>query len=390
VLRVAQEGVDWARAVQKGDADEFRVSSPCVLLSLAICGDYICSGAVDHTIRVWERDSLQPGPILAGHCGPVGALSVWGTWLLSGGTEGSLRAWDVKASRCMHTWRSAHRDAIRDLASTTARNGDSDDGLLISVCDRGSVLLWHLGSVTAEPSTWRCVKQLAGHSSAVSGAIFFAGDNSSTRAATCSYDNDVRIWEINPAAVVGASDSATGMRSRISGDPAVCSTCLYCRSSVSSITWGDGLLFTASEDRAIRAWTEIPVSSTNVPANLPRDATKQWSCVRRLLVSGTMQPWRMAWCAGRILVSATGEPPAARRELLVLGPQPIGPTTFGDTEIVSSPEAIAAAGAAGRVMGAIEWRLPQVAGGTVSAVREGTAGEAWAAIGRELVVWGRG
>ena len=393
-----QEGVDWARSVEFGGSDALRIPSDHVLLSLAFCGDYVCCGAADHTIRIWDRESLQSRATMSGHRGPVTALAAWGKWLISGSTDGSLVAWCVTAGRAVHTWRAAHRDAIRDLATSY---GDSDNGLLISVCDRGAVLLWHLGSVAAEPSTWRCVKQLVGHSCSASAVQFLSGD-SCLRAATASEDNDVRIWDIDADAFTEPSPDSTDCGSEISDDPAVCVACLDCRSSVCSLAWGDGLLFTASEDRSIRAWAEAGAVSFAIDAAMNLAVTKKWTCVHKLRLSGSellLRPWRIALCAGRILVSAIGEPPAARRELLVMGPPLPGRSDEADatagpgnaaTGALDTEAVVAAAAAAAAAMGSVAWRLPQAAGATVSVLREGAAGEVWAAVGRHMIVWGRG
>ena len=49
--------MDWERSAVNGGSDALRSSSLAgALLSLTFCGDYVCCGAADHTIRLWDRE----------------------------------------------------------------------------------------------------------------------------------------------------------------------------------------------------------------------------------------------------------------------------------------------------------------------------------------------
>jgi hypothetical protein len=362
-----QEGVDWARSAVCNGADAFRMpGNSGALLSLALCGDHVWCGAMDHTIRSWNRNSLYPGPILQGHTGPVCSLTAWGGWLISGATDGALRAWDAKSGRCEKVWSGAHRSAVRCVV---ASDSIDFDGVLISTCDRGSVFLWRLGPAAAAPSTWRCAQELSGHTDAATSAIFLGG----ARAATGSEDGTTRIWDL--IAAPGA-----GLRA----DQSTATDILDCRSAVQALAYGEGLLFSATDDRVIRVWAES--------AKVPGGDSGLWLCVRKVRSTGVdsgLRAWSLLFCGGRLLAGVFGDPPLNRRELQVWGPvahSAAAPTAGVD----NTPNGGEVGAVALRLVGSVAWRLPQTTGATIAAIREGGPGEVWAAVGKEVVVWGRG
>lgn len=70
---------------------------------LAVCGDFVCSGASDSTVKVWKRHTLEFVKTLRGHRGSVLALHAVGGLLLSGGRDHLIRAWDVETWVCRRT-----------------------------------------------------------------------------------------------------------------------------------------------------------------------------------------------------------------------------------------------------------------------------------------------
>jgi WD40 repeat protein len=370
-----QEGVDWARSASCNGADAFRVAgnggNGGVLLSLALCGEHVFCGSMDHTIRSWNRSSLRPGPILEGHAGPVCALTTWGGWLISGATDGALRAWNTTSGSCEKVWLCAHRSAVR---SVVAGNSSANEGVLISTCDRGSVLLWRLGPAAAAPSTWRCAQELSGHTDSVTSALFL----NLGWAATGSEDGTIRVWDLKAA-------PGAGLRAEQSTATAT----LECRSAVQALAYGEGLLFSATDDRIIRVWAESGQGTPGLP--VPGSDSGPWVCVRKVRSTGVdsgLRAWSLLFCGGRLLAGVFGDPPLTRRELQVWGP--IAHSTTPTTGVDSVPDSGEVGAAAMRLVGGVIWRLPQIAGATIAAMREGGAGEVWAAVGKEVVVWGRG
>jgi WD40 repeat protein len=326
---------------------------------------------MDHTIRSWNRSSLSPGPILQGHAGPVCTLTSFGGWLISGATDGALRAWDTTSGRCEKVWLCAHRSPVRCVV---AGHSGNNEGVLISACDRGSVLLWRLGPTAAAPSTWRCAQELSGHTDSVTSTILLAG----ARAATGSEDGTIRVWDIK-AAPGGCLRS----------EQSTATATLECRSAVQALAFGEGLLFSATDDRIIRAWAESAQGTAGLP--VPGGDSGLWLCVRKVRSTGVdsgLRAWSLLFCGGRLLAGVFGDPPLNRRELQVWGP--VAHSTTPTNGIDSMPDGGEVGAAAVRLVGGVTWRLPQTAGATIAAMREGGAGEVWAAVGKEVVVWGRG
>ncbi|KAF9131238.1 hypothetical protein BGX30_013187 [Mortierella sp. GBA39] len=84
-------GLGPAQVVLTGHTDYVRV----VLFSP--CGDWIASGADDHTVRLWDSRTGQPSLVLSGHTNSVGsvAFAPSGHEIASGDEHGEIRTWDV-------------------------------------------------------------------------------------------------------------------------------------------------------------------------------------------------------------------------------------------------------------------------------------------------------
>ena len=75
---------------------------------LVVCGDMLCSGSHDATIRVWDVSDLSFKKVLRGHRGSVLTLGTMNGFLLSGGRDKAIRVWDVDTWVCCHILRYAH------------------------------------------------------------------------------------------------------------------------------------------------------------------------------------------------------------------------------------------------------------------------------------------
>jgi WD40 repeat protein len=95
-------------------------------------------------ILVWNTHNGEHVQTLSGSSGLVSALC-WGTRgehadvLVSGGSDGTLRWWNVRSGECL--WmRQAHRGMIQSLRC-------SPDGTRLASCsDDGTIMLWNLHS----------------------------------------------------------------------------------------------------------------------------------------------------------------------------------------------------------------------------------------------------
>jgi WD40 repeat protein len=138
--------------------------------------------ALGSTVQLRDGASLDPGPILVGHTGDVGALafSPDGALLATGAQDDpQIRIWDAATGREVQTL-SGHTDWIRSLAFSP------DGALLASGAADRTLRLW-------DTRTWRELAVLEGHTDLI-GNIAFSPDG--TTLASASRDGTVRLWDV--------------------------------------------------------------------------------------------------------------------------------------------------------------------------------------------------
>ncbi|KAJ9539505.1 hypothetical protein OSB04_032238 [Centaurea solstitialis] len=68
------------------------------VLSLIVGAKRLFSGSADHTIRVWNTESLECLHVLHGHTGDVTAILCWDLYLLSGSLDKKIKVWAATES----------------------------------------------------------------------------------------------------------------------------------------------------------------------------------------------------------------------------------------------------------------------------------------------------
>lgn len=115
------------------------------IYSIAFDGVRIVTGSLDWTIKVWSPNHDQCVATLNGHTSLVGHLQLLTPYesstplLVSGGSDGCLRVWDLATYECRHRI-SAHDNSVSSLQADQQRilSGGSD----------GRVKLWDLETGT--------------------------------------------------------------------------------------------------------------------------------------------------------------------------------------------------------------------------------------------------
>jgi WD40 repeat protein len=151
-------------------------------LAVSPAGDFLATGSVDGTLRVWkERDGTQQAGFSA-HAGGVTALrfipgSPDSSLLASGGRDGFIRIWDWRTEVQVSAWK-AHGGRVRCLLAL----GDGDR--LASCGDDPVIKLW-------SRATGAQIKELRGHKDRVFG---LAGNPTGTLILSGGEDRTLKHW----------------------------------------------------------------------------------------------------------------------------------------------------------------------------------------------------
>ena len=119
------------------------------------------TGSGDETIQLWDIEEIDidetkrpihitnPKHVLSGHAGGISALdfSVNGKLLASGSSDNTVRLWDVRTGKHLHTF-AGHTGKIGTVTflgdKTLAGNVFAKDKGLASGCSDGTVILWNI------------------------------------------------------------------------------------------------------------------------------------------------------------------------------------------------------------------------------------------------------
>ena len=140
------------------------------------------SGGSDGTVQAWDLDTGEPLRTLAGHDGPVQAVAISadGRRGVSGGHEGTVRAWDLDTGELLRTLPGMDRDYVPVAISADGRRG-------VSGGDDGTVQVWDLD--TGEP-----LRTLAGHDGRVR-AVAISADG--RRGVSGGDDGTAQAWDLD-------------------------------------------------------------------------------------------------------------------------------------------------------------------------------------------------
>lgn len=163
------------------DAHENAVTA----LAISPAGDFLATGSVDGTVRVWkERDGTQQAGLSA-HIGGVTALrfipgSPDSPLLASGGRDGFIRIWDWRIEVQVSAWK-AHNGRVRCLLAL----GDGDR--LASCGDDPVIKLW-------SRATGARISELRSHKDRVFG---LAGNPTGTVLVSGGEDRTLKYWLVD-------------------------------------------------------------------------------------------------------------------------------------------------------------------------------------------------
>eukprot|EP01029_Cantina_marsupialis_P011760 TRINITY_DN2617_c0_g1_i1.p1 TRINITY_DN2617_c0_g1~~TRINITY_DN2617_c0_g1_i1.p1 ORF type:complete len:615 (-),score=172.48 TRINITY_DN2617_c0_g1_i1:90-1934(-) len=228
--------------------------------------DIFATMSIDNTIRVWNADNYSVAlKIPTKGYGEAMCLVFHESFLLTGWSDGVIRAFDVVDGRLLWELPDAHVGGISSMEITF------DEKLLITGGIRGEVRAWNLASR-------RMVCHLKEHSKEVTAIAPFS-DN--THVLTCSKDKSMLCWNIrDEKRVASLSQGMGGVNSVV-------------------LSRSEDLVISAGQDRKISFWT---LRDTNPIRTLSPPGGGETTCLAvshdgQLLASGgsdmNFKVWRM-------------------------------------------------------------------------------------------------
>ncbi|OBZ76675.1 F-box/WD repeat-containing protein pof11 [Grifola frondosa] len=137
----------------------------------------------DALIRVWDRRTLALHCTFRGHEGPVNAVGLQGTRVVSASGDGKMMLWDIASGERLRTIEGHDRG----LACIEFK-----DDLIVSGSNDCKIKVW-------SASTGACLQTLVGHDLLVRALSF---DPRNGRLISGSYDKTVKVWDLRTGRMV--------------------------------------------------------------------------------------------------------------------------------------------------------------------------------------------
>eukprot|EP00698_Gefionella_okellyi_P003623 TRINITY_DN133_c0_g1_i1.p1 TRINITY_DN133_c0_g1~~TRINITY_DN133_c0_g1_i1.p1 ORF type:complete len:987 (-),score=233.02 TRINITY_DN133_c0_g1_i1:204-3164(-) len=198
--------------------------------------DYILTGSHDKTCRMWHVVTGKLQHSFRGHDDAVIGISVHGTTMHSASWDGSLRAWNTVTGACLRVMY-GHQGAVSALFA--------HEGVLFTASDDRSVCMWNV-------ETGEVTRKFSDHPDTVTAIVVH--DHAFLFSA-CR-NNVIFMWNI-----------ASGQ---------VLKTLVGHTQPVVTLTFGDGLLYSGSYDKSVRAWSV----KTGICVSCSDDLDEAVVCVR--------------------------------------------------------------------------------------------------------------
>ncbi len=317
-------------------------------VSVSADGRIAVSAGSDETVRVWEVRTGRCLHTLTGHTGLIAAVAISadGRTAITGGADRALRVWEVATGRCLFTL-GGHTDVVLSVAIS------ADGRFAVSGSTDETVRAWDLTARNCL-HTLKCEGRGPVLSVALSadGRIAVSGKN----------DETVRVWDLANArclhgfatdlcesvalsadggvAVLGGEDTSMAVVDLTTGQQ-ICNLAVPDREMRQAAISGDGRIAASGDTFTVRVWD-----------------VRTGVC-RRTLGAATGQVYSMALSAdGRVGVSCSGQAvqvwdvpiaPGRRAQWSYLRPQTA-------RDVIDAAAAVdAAARRAGALLGAAEW-----------------------------------
>jgi len=264
------------------------------VMSLTVYLSYLISGGTEG-IKVWDTSSWQCKQNLEGHHGAVLSLAVSGDKLYSGSRDCTIKIWDLKHWECLGTL-IKHADAVHSILI----NGNC----LLSGSSDGTIVIW-------DTTSWMVIRTLEGH---VGGVKALAGIENILLSG--SFDHTIRVWGLEEGKCLRSlSGHESGITSLVvlsentkfasgSNDDTVKIWQMYTWSCIvtlrghSDTVWAiveiKGKLLSGSADRTIKVWN-IESWQCEDTLDAHERSVSKFAIFKKFLVSSSWDHSIMLW-----------------------------------------------------------------------------------------------
>ncbi|ETO35234.1 WD-40 repeat protein [Reticulomyxa filosa] len=213
----------------------------------------ICSSSADKTIRFWDFKDNQQLQIFNGHTGRVSEIVLSpfssGRYLCSGSEDKTIRLWDVKTSKSLHVFGEHSSICCLDISPLQSNNDNGNKSNTIGVIGgNGYTICSGLSDYTVCAWDIETTKKLTtyyGHENYVRSIKYGPGELRNT-ILSGSYDKSVRLWDIRTGHQIGEFSGHTSYVFSVEYSPFVVNS-----NEISGIS---NVICSGSWDDTIRFW----------------------------------------------------------------------------------------------------------------------------------------
>jgi len=173
-----------------------------------ISKQYIISASDDKTIKIWNFSTFKLVASLEGHTNGINSVAVSGKYIISGSFDKTIKIWDLSTFKLVTTLE-GHTDWINCVAVSSINNTTDKFGkqYIILASDDKTIKIWDL-------STFKLVETLEGHTNSVNSVAVSSINNTTDKFGkqyiiSASDDKTIKIWNFSTFKLVASLEGHT-------------------------------------------------------------------------------------------------------------------------------------------------------------------------------------